>query len=488
MSRVLLAAVAAALLTSPALAQPACDQAGDVVALSNIVLARRADLPRLQARNFGAEAAFLKIRYEPLDDDRAEALVNSPDLAEVRNIKDLVFALAVRNRNLSGANQTLGTDEFQKLILASPTTVRALILRGAEDVVINALPASPGDVDYSSTLPLFAAVLDLPDETKQRIAALAEAKGQIVAAGAIYAVVRDPEAWPDFLSRIPSADLRQAIARLWDTLPSFVGNAHLADPDDYSPQTTADLHSVVAGAVLQPEYEFLNPFLNQTGYIDYALVGAGAVRRGLADGSISPKGPMDAGWIATYRAMTADGVREIAAGLADTLTGNNMGQRPLRRTSAEVLDWMLAVDALRPYIRGETDKLPAAPVGPSGSIAQWSEWQVLAEYATSASGISGVNNDDLSTAMLAELLFAAERYEDLGALLANAPPTPVTVGLAADFAQRLDRLCAAYLWHPAESVLLNGQPIYKFDDAGADFAYGPADPAAAADEKGSAKN
>ncbi len=59
------------------------------------------------------------------------------------------------------------------------------------------------------------------------------------------------------------------------------------------------------------------------------------------------------------------------------------------------------------------------------------------------------------------------------------------VGLAEDFAGRLDRQCSSYLWHPAESVTLAGAPIYKFDDAGADFTLetAPAEPARTVNDK-----
>jgi hypothetical protein len=70
-------------------------------------------------------------------------------------------------------------------------------------------------------------------------------------------------------------------------------------------------------------------------------------------------------------------------------------------------------------------------------------------------------------------------HDALRLLIADMPPTIASVGMADDFARRLDRGCASYLWHPAESIVLAGTPIYKFDDAGVDFTLetAPAEPA-----------
>ena len=76
--------------------------------------------------------------------------------------------------------------------------------------------------------------------------------------------------------------------------------------------------------------------------------------------------------------------------------------------------------------------------------------------------------------MAAEILHAMGAHEALRGLVAKLPPTIASVGMADDFARRLDRQCASYLWHPTESVTLVGAPIYKFDDAGTGLAPEPA--------------
>src|SRR5690349_12326088 len=70
---------AVALLAGSPLAVSAeeCPERDAIVKLSDYVLEKRLELPRLQARSFGAEAAYLKIRYAPLEGPAAAELLAS---------------------------------------------------------------------------------------------------------------------------------------------------------------------------------------------------------------------------------------------------------------------------------------------------------------------------------------------------------------------------------------------------------------------------
>ena len=70
-----------------------CDAFGlPIVSLIDTVLEAREALPRLPARSFGAESAYLKIRYTPLDDSGAEALLRDLLAKDIRDIGDVAFA------------------------------------------------------------------------------------------------------------------------------------------------------------------------------------------------------------------------------------------------------------------------------------------------------------------------------------------------------------------------------------------------------------
>jgi hypothetical protein len=161
------------------------------------------------------------------------------------------------------------------------------------------------------------------------------------------------------------------------------------------------------------------------------------------------------------------------------LRGLNVGRRPLRQTAAETMDWIIAVDALMPYLMRETEELPETPHAPGGTLeSEWAIWQELAVAARMAPAAIDIGGDERRAAIAAEIVYAMGAYDALRILIADMPPTITSVGMADDFARRLDRQCASYLWHPAESVVLAGA-IYKFDDAGRDFTLetAPAEPA-----------
>jgi hypothetical protein len=222
-------------------------------------------------------------------------------------------------------------------------------------------------------------------------------------------------------------------------------------------------------AALQPEAEFLNAYLNYTGLVDEALVAGRALRAAIEDGTIARDGTMDAGWLLAYRTILDMGDR-YGEDLDHALQRLNVGKRLLRRDAAETMDWMLAVDALLPYLRRETEDLPEAPHGPGGTLeAQWAIWQDLATAARTAPAAIDVGSDERRAAIAAEIVYAMGAHDALHALIADLPPTSTSLAMADDFARRLDRQCASYLWHLAESITLAGAPIYKFDDAGEEF-------------------
>jgi hypothetical protein len=155
----------------------------------------------------------------------------------------------------------------------------------------------------------------------------------------------------------------------------------------------------------------------------------------------------------------------------------NVGKRLLRQNAAETMGWIIAVDALMPYLKWETEDLPEAPHSPGGRLeAEWAAWQELAVAARTAPAAIDVGGDERRAAIAAELVYAMGAYDALRVLIAELPPTSTSLGLAEDFAKRLDRQCESYLWHLAESITLAGAPIYKFDDAGSDFTLEKAPP------------
>src|SRR5687767_3298485 len=81
------------LLVSGAAAQESvCPHQPAIVSLANSIIEKRDELSGFPKRNFGTDAAYLKIRYEPLADDEAEALLARLIEGRARTISELAFA------------------------------------------------------------------------------------------------------------------------------------------------------------------------------------------------------------------------------------------------------------------------------------------------------------------------------------------------------------------------------------------------------------
>ena len=119
------------LFTPAAYAEDAatCPAKPVILAFSDTVLADREKLPRLKARGFGAEAAYLKIRYGGLSLDEATELAHGLRDAGVREAIDLAGAI-------DGAR-----DGFGALENADPVQLNGLISTATSILTIPAVIA-----------------------------------------------------------------------------------------------------------------------------------------------------------------------------------------------------------------------------------------------------------------------------------------------------------------------------------------------------------
>src|SRR5688572_8723482 len=99
-----------------ALAQDqACPYAPAIVALSDTVIEGREALAKLPARRYGADAAYLEIRYGALGDAEAEALIQSLIDAGARGTEELGLTLAISEGGVEAA-----LDGWSALVGAEP--------------------------------------------------------------------------------------------------------------------------------------------------------------------------------------------------------------------------------------------------------------------------------------------------------------------------------------------------------------------------------
>ncbi len=464
LTRLALGFAALSLTLGSTVAQESCAVGGTIVALSDYVLTQRDALPRLQRRNFGAEAAYLKIRYG-LDEAGARALLASLKDKDIRFLNDVALAFYVATDGLAAANEALGTEAMEAALLASASAMRALVLFEAEDVLLNALAALPAERQYAQLQPLYTALIDQPDAVKARVAALATEKGLDGVAAVMAATQRDPEAWQDFVATIDDPQLAADMTRQFWMLPIFAsGEPLLGDVEGERLDMRKKSAKVFSAGTVQPELDYLNTFFNYTGLIDESVLAADALLTETYLLKLPFDGPFDAGWLFTYEQLTSMASREV---VDDMLRSISVGARPLRANSAEVLDWIAAVAALAPYVSGFVEEVPPAPQGPGGTLpATYKEWVEVAQQVMAEMPPVAFVGDERRLAMAAELMLVSGRYAALEALLEAAPVSSATIGIAEDMAKRIDRAeCNAYLRHQAEALLLAGMPIFKFDAA-----------------------
>lgn len=390
----------------------ACPAKAAILALSDTVLAGRTTLPRLKARGFGAEAAYLQIRYGGLAADAATALVHGLREAGVREAIDLAGAFDASRGGFDAVPKD-ATSPAQFGVQIS--TLRAILLHGDAEKLLAAIAALPSDQQIPVSQRIVPAILDWPDARK---AELAEAAG------------------------------RHGLFFLQAGRKT--------------------MHTVWVAAAREPERDFLMTYLNQTGDVAATAKAAQALLAEIDGGRIRPEGRFDPAWLAAYRALrsAATDPAAVDAGLAAIPFH---GGRYLRTggdiTVREVIDRLVAAEALTSYLKGEAVALPDMPAELSAAFQpDWPLWAELAGMLKTAP-LTALARDEAKAPVVAELLFAAGDHARLADFILAAEPAETRLSMATDFAMRLDRGCAGAMHHPAEALMLSGQPIFRFDPA-----------------------
>src|SRR5688572_18959409 len=87
-----------------------CSHQPAILSLANSIIDKREDLTGFPPRNFGTVAAYLKIRYEPLADAEAEALLLRLIEGRARGIRELAFAWSYGKEGGDATSRLLGED------------------------------------------------------------------------------------------------------------------------------------------------------------------------------------------------------------------------------------------------------------------------------------------------------------------------------------------------------------------------------------------
>lgn len=432
-----------------------CAVAPAILSLSKTVLNKREALPPLPRRRFGAEAAYLALRYGEDDDATVTTILH---LIEQRALgaNDLAYALFVTDYGIEASLADVG-DTLLELAATGGgiSTARALLLNGGAALLFDTIAKSAPPLQPSAYRTAVVAIIDQPDKTKEALAKLAVDKTLPLLAAGLVASERDAAAWGRFAATLDTKTLQTAIA-LWNWLPAVVGNPSLPkDPPPVDPALSAKLYQLSIIIAYEPQLDFLGTLLNMSGRIDEVAVAGHAVGTALDSGDIAIEGTLDPVWILAYRALIDAGYAE--EDLRQVLGSVDAIPRPGRKTILDTIEWIAAVEALGPFVRGETATPPEAPTGLDESWPQW----IAAANEIRDGGQPNVADDMLPR--LADLMLAHGDVNALALAISLAQPTPTLLRVADDLAVRLDRQCESYLHHLGEAMLIPGTPIFKFE-------------------------
>lgn len=440
----------------------ACTGEAAILALSDVVLADREKLPRLKTRRFGAEAAYLKIRYGKLSMEDAATLAHGLRDAGVREAIDLAGAIDAAR---GGYDALKVSDPVQLNGLIS--TLRAILQAGDGEKLFAAIASLPPERQTSLLGSVVPAIIDWPDAEKVKLAESAGRHKLFFVQAGLAASQRDANAWPVFVAGFADQSMIPDLTRAWNWAPALVGRPALPRiplPDAKTQAIQKSLHTVSVAAAQEPERDFLMTYVNQTGSIAPAEKAAQAVLAEIAAGHIKPDGLLNTAWLTAYRVLREN---ETDPAVVDSTLENTDGyMRAVGDASMrDAIDRLIAVDAFTPYLTGKSADLPEMPKDISAKFqARWPLWTELAG-ALKSSPLSAFAKDEAKAPIVAELLFAAGDPARLADFVLTVEPTEMKLALATDFAMRLDRTCASYTHHPAEALMLSGQPIFRFDPA-----------------------
>lgn len=461
-----LALLAALFSITPALAQDEC--ADPIEALARTVLEGREQLAPLPARRLGTRAIYLLMQYGGLTESEAETLLSEAVAARMHGADDLDFAWRVHSAGLAATIEALGPDAVTEATdTGRASSLRALLTSGGADATMAAIASLPEGKRFDLGQLVVAVTFDLPDADKAELGAAATAHGLDWLAAGLAAAQQDPAALTRHIEAL-GVDERDALAQLWGWLPTFNGNPQLvqstAEQGAAADNQRDAMRLVSWAAARQPDATIMNSYLNMTGELATAADVAKSLIKQFDSGALSERGPLDEGWLATMDAFVAAGrdANHVESAMSTVSWGS---QRVGRDAAMDVMNWVVAVDALTPYLDGTGDLPAERPALLSDGFADWDHWLALAQalHDNPAAALATPAQTDLP--ILSEMLLAAGKRAELAEVIDAAPVTLDTMTLADDFAARLDRLCNAHLWHKGEASLLAVRALYKFDRA-----------------------
>lgn len=458
-----------ALLPSAAHSEsPACIHKDAITSLADSLLADLTSADPDVASYSATDALYLKMHYGRMSDAEIEAMfARLPDVG-IYGIKDFIFAHLISRYGYEAASRRFGNENLRYFDshVYNLTLMRELATSGRYDLVIENLKRVDWPKDRRYRYPSALPMIELPVDERRAFAEQAERAGQTLLAGGLYASLPTHEAWPGFLKRNVEKDGFKDRRENYIAFSAYNPDSPLL-PD---PRNNSNRHmyvkffqTVSAAMWREPEASLLGAFEGRYKFEILYSKRAGQVTLAAKPDELRPDGPMDKGWLFTFRALAkTSGNPEI---IVQKMQSVSIPTRHYVQGSAgDILDTMLASEAIGPWMRGESKDFPTIPALASSKLkAAWPEWKATAEALQVGSDPGNLDRNFTRRGMAADLLYATGDDKRLLALIAAETNPGFRQRLTVDFMARYDRLCDSSLYFPGAAIFMRRATIHRFD-------------------------
>jgi hypothetical protein len=448
-------AVAAMVMAAAAQAQE-CREAGTIRDLADRVLAGRAGLGKLPARNYGAEAVYLKLVYGALTRPEALATLRELAAAGVRDAPDAAMALAVTDGGLAA----LGAAPARALATTGEATLRAAALADPQGYFRLWAEAGEGALVSPQRLP--SLVVDAPDDARLALARAAEAAGEPAIAAMILADVADPAELAALRQRhagdaaLLDAAASPALENAGASLAAGRGPVPWDSQPEYR-QTHGQIWTIMRAAWVAGPADLLAGVVAYSLAIDQGAAAAEVVLAAIEAGEIDPVRDPESAWLLAAATLSQALPPERFEAYLATFDWPGVRLRHYSASALDSLAILTARQALAPVVGGGG----AVPDRPA-SLPDGFDWETWTEVAAAvAAGEVPQPRTVAGFVAAVELLDAAGRTvaaADLAALEGAAVAMPVW----RDLLLRLDRRCLGVTVHPGEGLRMPGDVLYKY--------------------------
>ncbi len=466
------ASLGIAVAAGAARAQETCAEAPRIVDLAGAIIDGRADLSGLHKRRYGAEAVYLALHYGGMDEEAARARLAELAADGVAEAREVLAILVITRDGVEAGLAVIDPDPVRAFAEATVPVRRAVLMADDGASYFRLMRAAESRPELAERVSLALAgggelvqlTADMPDEALAQVIAAAEADGRILAAIKMAAGLADLSTFQALMATYAGRpEVAEFATFSWMEANIFslrhgAGPLPRPDPAMQAERGASDarLYAVFRAAWDSGPEQFILTFMNQTGREAEVAAVAQAYLTEVAEGRLNPVADPDAAWLAQYRAL---GLVMEPAVVQDTLGAVDFPPVRLRHyagTAAESLDWMLAVDALGPVVRGDVDVPPDRPAMMQAEF-DWTFWAGLAEQIA-AGPVADLPPESLSPAV--ELLAAAGRWDEL-VDVAGAMEPPERLAVLRDMMQRLDRRCNAWMASEGQGMM-GGTVMWRF--------------------------